>query len=319
MSTRRQRGIALIAVLWVLLLLAFLAASFSSSTRTEANLARNLVENAKAAALADAGVYRAIAGLSIPIEEGGLRVDGTVYAWTFGEGEARFAIHDEGGKIDLNGASVGLLHGLFRSIGLDEQEAADLADAIADFRDDDDDRRPGGAEDLDYQAADLPHRAKDAPFELIAELLQVKGMTGELYLRLRPSLTVYTGEDIPDRSTAPPEVLAALSAALPEDLEQDMDEEEEEAEEAARREEEQAATPSTPLPTSLSTLEEGGSDARSELGVYTVHSEGRSAGGAVYGRDAVVRVNEGGNPPYLFLAWGQGRRELFPPEAPAEE
>lgn len=317
MSTRRQRGIALIAVLWVLLLLAFLAASFSSSTRTEANLARNLVENAKAEALADAGVYQGIAGLAIPIEEGGLRVDGTVYAWAFGDGEVRFAIHDEGGKIDLNGASVDLLHGLFRVVGLDDQEAAALADAIVDFRDDDNDRRPHGAEDPDYQAAGLPNQAKDAPFELVEELLQVKGVTGELYLRLRPSLTVYTGEGIPDSSTAPPEVLAALSAILPEDLEQDTAQEEEEGVE--QREGEQAAIPSTPFSTSLSILEDGGTDARSKLGIYTVHSEGRSAGGAVYGRDAVVRVNEGGDSPYKFLAWSQGRRELFPPETPPEE
>jgi len=317
MSNRRQRGIALIAVLWVLLLLAFLAASFSSSTRTEANLARNLVENAKAEALADAGVYRAITGLAIPIEEGGLRVDGTVYVWAFGDGEVRLAIHDEGGKIDLNAASVDLLHGLFRSVGLDEQEAAALADAIADFRDDDDDRRPHGAEDMDYQAADLPHRAKDASFELIEELLQVKGMTGELYLRLRPSLTVHTGVDIPDRNTAPPDVLAALSAVDPEELEQDTAEEE--ADDDALRENEQLAPPSTPFSSSLSTLEEGGSDARSELGVYTIHSEGRSAGGAVYGRDTVVRVDEGGGSPYLFLAWGQGRRELFPVVEPQKE
>jgi len=157
------------------------------------HLARNLVENAKAGTLADAGVYRAISGLAIPIEEGGLRVDGTVYAWAFGDGEVRFAIRDEGGKIDLNGASVELLHGLFRSIGLDEQEAADM-----------------------------PHQAKDTPFEMIEELLQVQGMTGELYLRLRPSLTVYTGEGIPDRDTAPPDVLAALSAVDSEEFEQDM-------------------------------------------------------------------------------------------------
>jgi general secretion pathway protein K len=321
MSNRRQRGIALIAVLWVLLLLAFLAASFSSSTRTEANLARNLVENAKAEALADAGVYRAIAGLAIPIEEGGVRVDGTPYAWAFADGEVRFAIHDEGGKIDLNGAPVGLLHGLLRSVGLDEEETTTIADAIADFRDEDDERRPSGAEDPDYRAAGLPHGAKDAPFEMVDELLRVEGMTGELFVRLRPSLTVYTGEDLPDRSTASPEVLAALAAVDPEDLEQDLEQDmaEEEADEALRREEDQADTPSSPLTSSLSTLEEGGSDARSQLGVYSVHSEGRSAGGAVYSRDVVVRVNEGSDPPYLFLAWGQGRRELFPVGAPPDE
>jgi general secretion pathway protein K len=317
MSTRHQRGIALIAVLWVLLLLAFLAASFGSSTRTEANLARNLVENAKAAALADGGVYLAIADLAIPIDEGGLRVDGTVYAWTFGDGEVRFAIHDEGGKVDLNGASVALLHGLFRAIGLDERQAGALADAIADFRDEDEDRRPAGAEDPDYQAAGLPYLAKDAPFLRVDELLRVKGMTGELYRRLQPLLTVYTGRDSPDRSTAPPEVVAALSAVLPDDTGQDLAADE--AEEPALGEEQQAVPALRSLSTSLSILKDGGSDARSDLDIYTVHSEGRSAGGAVFGRDAVVHVRKDGDPPYLFLTWGQGRRELFPQEPAKEE
>ena len=56
-----------------------------------------------------------------------------------------------------------------------------------------------------------------------------------------------------------------------------------------------------------------------KLGIYTVHSEGRSAGGAVYGRDTVVHADEGGRSPYQFLAWGQGRRELFPVVGPREE
>ena len=50
-----QRGLALVAVLWVLMLLSLVAASFMATTRTEINLTRNLIENAKAEALADAG------------------------------------------------------------------------------------------------------------------------------------------------------------------------------------------------------------------------------------------------------------------------
>jgi len=53
------RGIALVSVLWIAGLLAIMAASFVSASRTEARLARNLLENAKAEALADAGVHRA--------------------------------------------------------------------------------------------------------------------------------------------------------------------------------------------------------------------------------------------------------------------
>ncbi len=59
-----QRGLALVTVLWVPMLLALIAASFTRTTRTEINLTRNLIDNAKA--LADAGVYRAVYGLLAP-------------------------------------------------------------------------------------------------------------------------------------------------------------------------------------------------------------------------------------------------------------
>ncbi len=51
-----QRGLALVTVLWVLMLLSLVAASFMATTRLEINLTRNLIENAKAEALANAGV-----------------------------------------------------------------------------------------------------------------------------------------------------------------------------------------------------------------------------------------------------------------------
>ncbi len=46
-----QRGVALVTVLWVLMLLALIAASFMRTTRLEINLTRNLIESAKAEAL----------------------------------------------------------------------------------------------------------------------------------------------------------------------------------------------------------------------------------------------------------------------------
>ena len=45
-----QRGLALVTVLWVLMLLALIAASFTRTTRTEIDLTRNLIESAKAEA-----------------------------------------------------------------------------------------------------------------------------------------------------------------------------------------------------------------------------------------------------------------------------
>ncbi|HMM26614.1 MAG TPA: type II secretion system protein GspK, partial [Pseudoxanthomonas mexicana] len=68
----------------------------------------------------------------------------------------------------------------------------------------------GGAEDGDYAAAGRPYGAKDAPFETIAELEQVLGMTPDLYARLEPFLTLYSGRGQPDATYAQGPVLVAM-------------------------------------------------------------------------------------------------------------
>ena len=117
-----ERGIALISVLWVLTLLAVITASFATTSRTEVNLARNLIENGQAEALAEAGIQRAIVGLLTPAEQGGLRSDGSLYHWRFGDGLVRFTVVDEGGKVDLNGAQEDLLSALLGELGLELDE-----------------------------------------------------------------------------------------------------------------------------------------------------------------------------------------------------
>ena len=59
-----NRGIALVVVLWVLVLLAMIAASVTVGARTGVSLASNLNASARAEALADAGIARAVMTLS---------------------------------------------------------------------------------------------------------------------------------------------------------------------------------------------------------------------------------------------------------------
>lgn len=348
-SPRRARGLALVTVLWVLMLLALIAASFTRTTRTEVNLTRNLIENAEAEALADAGVYRAVLALLAPQTEGlidegmeslirlgsenpavvrrrieqdlraeleagnlapeaaaaftqGWRSDGTVYAWAFGGGEVRISIQDEGGKIDLNGAPDELLRGLFLAaawtgpdgeiLGLDPSEADALVDAIRDFADADDLKRLNGAEDRDYEAAGLPWGAKDAAFTAVEELQQVLGVTAPLYRAVAPALTVHTGSQGIDAKSAPREVLMALPGS-----------------EAAAVDAHLAARAEAPEGAGPAFLGAEGLSARSRRRVYTIHAEARAPGGAVFAREAVVRL--GGARGYRIEAWKQGRRALF--------
>lgn len=316
----QRRGIALITVLWVLVLMALIAASFATTTRTEVNLARNLVEGAKAEALAEAGVYRSILGLLGEVEgeedeEEPWRVDGSVYGWLFADGEIRVAIQDEGGKIDLNAAEDQLLRGLFRAIGLEDDRASALTDAILDFRDPDDLRRLNGAEDGDYAANDLGHDSKDAPFEMVGELLQVYGMNRELYDAVAPVLTVYSGQEVPNEGIAPPLVKEALFNSLDEETEEtleDFDPDEELGPEEFGPEGFGADDdPSVILTSEPQLLREGDSDQRSNLGIFTAHAEGRTASGAVYALETVLQLTGDGDQPFQFFTWHRARRELF--------
>src|SRR3546814_12675614 len=85
----KQRGIALLMVLWVLILLGLIAASFLRETRLGTSLAHTVTENAKAAALAEAGIPRALVSLLAPNPATRWRAGGRSEARRGGEGGVR--------------------------------------------------------------------------------------------------------------------------------------------------------------------------------------------------------------------------------------
>ena len=306
----RQRGVALVVVLWVLTLLAVLAGAFSMAARTHANLARNALEGAKAEAIADAAVNRAIAGLLVPPEAGGIRVDGTPYAWSFDDGKAIVVVEDDGGKIDINTASSEVLADLFAQAGADPKESARMADAIVDYRDADDDRSPNGAEIDDYRAAGRPAGPKNAPFEFIEELESVYGLTPVIVAAVRPALTAYTGSADPVPELMPAAAADALAAPQPGRSGRIADSRQPGPAGARRTEAaDGSANPASPLGL-LQPLRLEGTDARSGTNVYTIHAEAQTSSGAVFVRQAVVGITSDGLPPFRFFDWQQGRRQF---------
>ena len=334
-----SRGIALLIVLWGLVLLAVIAAAFTTETRTEVTLARNLVENAKAQALADAGVHRAILELLAPQTKGLItpeienlmklsrdspaasrrtverilrqelgpeaddrfretwRTDGTFYGWRFGGGAARISIQDEAGKIDLNRAPDELIQGLFVAIGVEEAEAQARTAAITDFRDPDDLTHVGGAEDEDYRAAGLAYGPKNAPFEAVAELQQVLGMSREVYARAAPALTVHSRSKGVDVTKAPPDVLRALPGVDPAAI-QAFSQRPEGQKGQARL----AGARITTLPGLGRKYA-----ARSQGQVFTIRAEATTQTGAVFVREAVVSLKGDRQRLFRILAWRRGK------------
>ncbi len=207
----RQRGAALLLVMWLIALLAALVGGFAMSARIESMQGRVVSQGVVAEQAARAGIEYALVRLDEQDQRRRWLPDGRPYAWRLGNARVQLRVVDENGKVDLNAAPAPLLSGLLRAVGVERDQAERLAAAVIDWRDPDELSQPaGGGEDRDYEAAELPYGAKDAPFETQAELLQVLGMTPQIYALVAPHITVFSGRDQPDAAFAQAAVLTAM-------------------------------------------------------------------------------------------------------------
>ena len=221
MNGRRQRGIAFVLVLWVIAMLAILLGSFALVARTENVHSRQLFDTTQARYAAEAGLNLAVYELRKSDPTQRWIADGRPYRFGFGEAELEVAITDDSGKVDINAANGDLLTTLFMGRGVPMEQAQALSDAILDWRDSDDLKHPNGAESADYKAAGLPYGPKNAPFDTVSELQQVFGMTYDLYSKVEPGITIYSGRSTPSASFGDEVALAAMYPdATPDQIQQ---------------------------------------------------------------------------------------------------
>lgn len=208
---RRQRGAALLLVLWLVVLMVGLIGVFSLGARTEALQGRALARSTAARYAAEAGVE--VAAFHLQSADGDARwvPDGRPVSFGFGGHRVTVRVVDESAKLDLNVSPPELLVGLMQALGVDFERARRISGAIQDWRDGDDLLNPeGGAEDPQYAGAKLPYGAKDRPFETISELRLVLGMDPVLFEKMRPYLTIHSGLARPNPTFAGKPVLQAL-------------------------------------------------------------------------------------------------------------
>lgn len=217
----RRRGFALIAVFWIIMVVGLFAAIVVSRTGFDLDRSGWAVGMGKARAAADGAVEEAAFQLVGRINAGTPvlnLLDLADFEVRIDDVPVRVTVADEDGKIDLNGAQPELLAVLLQAVmrdnkGLVAEDAAVLADRIADFRDIDNLRRLQGAEDPEYLAAGVAAGGKDAAFDSIGELGQVLGMTPALVEALTPYVTIYNGRSQFDPESGPLS-LKALSLGL---------------------------------------------------------------------------------------------------------
>lgn len=213
--SKSDGGFVLVAVIWIATLLAVIAFIFTAAVRSTLRSATIELAIADAEASADAGVNLAIFDMVAPRDFGAeprFAINGPVHSCRAPSGGiVAVRIRDEAGRIDLNVANDGLLEALLIGLGLPAEVARERVAAIADFKDDDDDKRDGGTEREAYAAAGLAFGPKNAPFETVDELARVIGFNSELVRTLRPYLTVNSQQDGVDPAAAAPELGEILS------------------------------------------------------------------------------------------------------------
>lgn len=183
----RGAGFVLIIVLWVAIGLVSIALYFANSMSFELRAADNRVAGL-AADEAIEGAARYIATVLGNLETNGVLPDvttyqneavpvGDAYFWLIGRDAQQeqqnrlvFGLVDEASKLNLNRAGTNLLEAL-------PGMTPELAGAIIDWRDGNEDISPNGAESQAYALLRPAYLCKNTNFESVAELRLIAGMT----------------------------------------------------------------------------------------------------------------------------------------------
>jgi len=297
----RQKGFALILVLWVLSLLTIMAASFALSMRREAAIVTGSRTNAQAMAVAESGLTIAELMLLNPDQRQRWHTDGSIYQIDSAESAVRIRLLAESGKIDINSADPIRLQGLMAYAPVDAERQTKLVNSIVDWRDADDLVRIAGAEKKDYKAAGLSYRPRNQPFQSIEELQLVLGMDEQVFKWLEGLVTVYSGQPEVDLTQAAREVLQVLPEIDGGLIDSYI---------AARRENTINGLPAPAVPlaansTGQSIAVTAGNSGREQKTAITVVAEARLADGTTAVIKALIKKSE--NPaeqlPFQILKW----------------
>jgi type II secretory pathway component PulK len=182
----RQNGTVLIVTIWVVLVLAGLVLVFARSMRVAAIASANHVASLQADSIAHGALQFVIADLASDDEITTLDTGELYEAMEVGGGyfwvirsnleddhDYDYGLTNESAKINLNSATLEML---LKLPGM----TAELASAIIDWRDEDEEISAGGAESEYYLLLSEPYNCKNAPFETVEEVRLVKGASQEI-------------------------------------------------------------------------------------------------------------------------------------------
>lgn len=173
-------GLVLVAVLWLKVILIAIVAVVSQSSRLDFKVRALGTEELRCRWASRAGVEKAVAILNEDTKES----DSLTDLWSDNDEDlndidlerCRFTVHviDEASKLNINTATKNQLLELPNML-------EDVADAIIDWRDNNDSVSGLGVEGEYYETLTYGYRIRNGPLRTLRELLLVRGVTEELF------------------------------------------------------------------------------------------------------------------------------------------
>ncbi|MEE8482960.1 MAG: type II secretion system minor pseudopilin GspK [Nitrospinota bacterium] len=227
-AINNESGTALLVTLVVIVIMTVTVTEFMYATWVEASLAANFRDDARAVSIVGSAVTAAREVIKVSssqemnelinfFPEVPLVVEDT-YAFV--------RIEDESGKLDMNlldGDSysekrVEVFRRLLQQLGLDP----DISNAVVDWIDSDGEVNGArGAEDGYYISLERPYPCKNAKLDSLEELKRIRGVTPEVYAKIKPFVTIRSDKKI-NINTAPFRVILALHENITKTMARDL-------------------------------------------------------------------------------------------------
>lgn len=223
---RNRRGVAMLAALWLVVGITVVTLEFSLIGRERRELGIAAADRARATAAALGAFALTRARMEYALRVGPQSTDGAVGRvrsadpWLGADSlfSAQVPVDsatvsvtatDLGTRLNINALSETELRTLFANLLGDFVLADQLAQAISDWRDPDDIARVRGGERDEYLKAQLLRLPTNQDIRDLEELLDVKGMTQEIYALVSPYLTTIGAAQV-NLNSAPVPVLRVL-------------------------------------------------------------------------------------------------------------
>jgi general secretion pathway protein K len=219
-----ERGFALVLTLIITALLVALCVEFVNEVFVDTSARQGFTDGQQASMLAASGMEAAIKlmkyGQSFHPEytsQADLEQLAKLLNIEDEKGTIQVTAEDECGKLNLNpawgdnGTPIAPYSNFATRLVKNSGLSTDLLDAVADWRDTNDEPNPAGGETAYYGTLKPPYTARNGKLSTVEELRLVKGIDAAAFKKLRPNVTVYDVCSKVNINTAPEEVIASLA------------------------------------------------------------------------------------------------------------